>query len=99
MSQGCNYVVAHERAYNFKKKKYEDVSIFCQKLTADGLFVCPKHDLFLKDEAAEPERKKERSKANRIARKERRAELAASPLASVNPLFSDDNKRQTGYQK
>ncbi len=75
---GCPYVVGRSQ---------RGLDIFCNKLPAPGETVCPKHKLFIEDEALEIERVKERRKLNRESKKAKLDALAASPLRADNPKF------------
>ncbi len=87
--KGCNYVVSTKKIYNIKKKQYDDVKVFCDKLVAEGLEVCPKHKLFLEDAKEEPKRKEAARILNRNLKTLEQEALENSPLRAENPEFQE----------
>lgn len=75
---GCPYVVGHTK---------RGLDVFCNKLPAPGESVCPKHKLFIEDEALEAGRAKERRKWKKEHKLALIAALAVSPLKAHNPKF------------
>jgi hypothetical protein len=61
--------------------------ITCFKIQAEDSDFCPHHALIVADEALEPERRRERLRLNREARKAKAEALKISPLAGDNPNF------------
>lgn len=70
--------------------------VFCNKIRQEGSVYCPKHQLFLEDEAQEPLRRAQATIANRKYRKEHLEALAASPLRANNPNFDIKPKDHGG---
>jgi hypothetical protein len=99
MIPGCNYVVGTTQKWNRLKKSFDTVNITCEKITAEGKEMCPKHILFAEDALLEEERKAERRRKNREFKKRQEFALKTSPLAAVNDLFTDDGIRKTGYEE
>lgn len=93
-SNGCNWVVGTSTKGVGPTKTVHQV--FCNKLCAGGMTLCPKHILFRDDEALEPLRRWQATLATRKYRKERLAALAASPLATHNPKFDTKPKDMGG---
>jgi hypothetical protein len=96
---GCQYVVSTTKKWNKLKKTFDDVPIHCSKITAEHQEMCPKHILFVEDEAKEEQRKSENRRLNREFKKRQEIALKVSPLAAINPLFDDEGKRKTGYEE
>lgn len=61
------------------------VNTFCNKLTAEGSELCPKHVLFHEDGLTEIERRVAKAKATREWRLRQAKVLSESPLRAENP--------------
>jgi hypothetical protein len=96
---GCTYITGTTQAWNRKKKAYETVNLHCNKMTAEAQTMCPKHILFVEDEAKKDERAEEKRRLTREFNKQQEFALKTSPLAAINPRFDDDGNRRTGYEE
>jgi len=90
---GCMYKLGSKKVWNGKKRVYEDADIHCLKLTAADSVYCPKHVLFLEDEALEKDRRLKKKVLDKAHREAAAEALRRSPLAAVNPSFDDSGKR------
>lgn len=93
---GCMYKLSSKKVWNGKKKSYEDVDIHCLKLTGENSVYCPKHVLFLEDEAMEKDRRLQKKVLDKAHREAIAESLRRSPLASINPSFDESGKRISG---
>lgn len=93
---GCVYKLSSKKVWNGKKRTYEDVDIHCLKLTAADSTYCPKHILFLEDEAKEKDRRLQKKILDKAYREAAAEDLRRSPLAAINPSFDEAGKRVAG---
>jgi hypothetical protein len=78
---GCQWVTGQI------KRGKDILHTFCNKIVAEGSYLCPKHILFLRDLEQQPQRIKQRAAATTAYRKQQLEVLAASPLRAENPDY------------
>lgn len=85
--EGCTQVLKFVEHYENRQKvrRY----IYCDKVTEEGHALCPHHELLLKEEELERSRRAKKAADTKARKALLAAELEQSPLAAVNPKFTE----------